>query len=246
MAALAAAADAPGNTATVTVRPYRSTQIIVQDTTPLQSRREGNTLSLTLTYKTPGVQLGQGRLIEIDIAIPTTAGRFLVYKEAQPADHEVAVNVPFLIYSSTASIAWPAVGSPVQVGGYFSMASAHPEEKEQLTRNAKNESEIQVQLADAKTGASYGADTIWRKPGVARGQSFSFTSPLSVPEGSTVTYTLTARAANGRTWTATGQGEVWTTRLRYEGGFEPVVLPMSDALSPSAEAKGKQGRDKER
>jgi Cadherin-like beta sandwich domain len=246
MAALTAAADAPGNTATVTVRPYRSSQIIVQDTTPLQVRRQGSAFSMSLRYKAPGVDLGKGRLIEIEIAVPTTRGKFLVYKEALPADHEVAVSVPFLIYSTTASIAWPAVGSPVQVSGYVSMAAEHPEEREQLSRNAKNESEIQIQVVDAKTGASYGMETVWRKPGVARGQSFAFTSPLSVPEGSAVAYTLTARAVNGRIWTAAGQGEVWTTRLRYEGGFEPVLLPIADALSLSADGKEKQGRDKDR
>ena len=251
-AALLAGKDAVGKTATITVRPYRSSEILGQDTTAVQTRQQGHTLELSLQYRTPGVTLGKDRLVEIEIAIPTTAGRFLVYKEAVPAAREVALAVPFLLYSPAASMAWPAIGSPVQVGGYVSMSAGHAEEHEAFQKNAKNEYGIGIELVDAKTGRSYGADTVWRKPGLARGQSLAFTAPMGVPEGSTVRYAMTARAANGREWTATGQAEVWTTRLRYEGGFQPVLLPISDelalSLSPSSQDKEKkpEGKDKSR
>ncbi|HTP57392.1 MAG TPA: cadherin-like beta sandwich domain-containing protein, partial [Spirochaetia bacterium] len=186
MTALSAASDVPGNAATITVRPYRSNQIIIQDTTPLQAGKHGNTMSFSLRYKSPGVKLGEGGLIEVEIAVPTKAGKFLVYKEALPADHEMSVNVPFLLYSSIPSIPWPAVGSPVQVTGYLSTAAEHPEEKEKLQGNTRNETQIAIRLTDAKTGAPYGSNTFWRKPGVARGQSIDFSAALAVPEGAAV------------------------------------------------------------
>jgi len=55
---------------------------------------------------------------------------------------------------------------------------------------------------------------------------------MSLPEGATVRYTLTAKAKNGRTWTATGTTQIWTTNLAYESGFEPVILRIEEDLAP--------------
>jgi hypothetical protein len=55
---------------------------------------------------------------------------------------------------------------------------------------------------------------------------------MSLPEGATVMYTLTARARNGKGWAATGTTQVWTTSLASDGGFEPVILRFGEDLAP--------------
>ncbi len=231
LAAMIGGKDLPGKTAMITVRPYRSAEILRKDSTPVDMRVQGRKLSLSLQYRSAGVNLGRDRLIEIEVAIPTTAGKILYYKEAMPAADEASLTVPFLLY--TAAIPWPAIGSPTPVSGYVSLAKggARPEDREAFQKNGRGEYGIDIEITDAKTGKSYGKDTVWRKPGLARGQAVSFTTALTVPEGSTIGYTMTARAANGRTWVAAGQAQVWTTRLRADGGFEPVLLPLADDLA---------------
>ena len=53
---------------------------------------------------------------------------------------------------------------------------------------------VQVVFASS-TGAVLGSDTVWTKPGLPRSHVFPFTKAFSLPEGSTVKYTLTAKAA---------------------------------------------------
>ena len=141
----------------------------------------------------------------------------------------------------------PRSAAPCRRAGYVSWAPAgrdkagRAEDREDFQKNGKGEYGINIEITDAKTGRSYGKDTVWRKPGLARGQALRFTGAMSVPEGAEVGYALTAQAKNGRTWSATGQAQVWTTRLRYEGGFEPVLLPISDELAPAPAEKGDKG-----
>jgi hypothetical protein len=246
LAAMVAAKDTVGKTATIVVRQYRSNDILGKDSTPVETRQQGKKLSLSLQYRTPGVALGREGLIEIEVVVPTTAGRFLYYREAMPAASDLSLVIPFFLYTSSVPLAWPAIGSPVQVAGYVLLGGERPEESEALQKNAKGEYGIDIQIADVKTGRSYGGGTVWRKPGLARGQALTFAAPMAVSEGAVVRYTMTATAANGRAWTAAGQAQVWTTRLRYEGGFEPVLLPLSENLAPAAEEKGGKpvGKDK--
>ena len=251
-AALVAAKETIGPSAKVTVRVYRSSQVLSQDSLPVDVKQQGGNLAVSLQYQSVGVSLGRDRLVEVEVVIPTTAGHSLYYREAMPAADEVSMSVPFLLYTATVPIAWPAVGSPVQTAGYVSWVPAgkgraeRAEDREDFQKNGKGEYGISIEIADAKTGRSYGKDTVWRKPGLARGQALRFTAAIGVPEGAVVGYVLTAQARNGRTWSATGQAQVWTTMLRYEGGFEPVLLPVSDELAPAPSDKGEKGSGKEK
>ncbi len=236
MLALFSGGKTTGKTARITIRPYRSTEIIGQDSVPVDIHPQGGGLGISLQYRSPGVTLGRDRLIEVEVAIAAGPGRLLYYREAMPGADEVALSIPFFLSVPSTPPAWPAIGSPVQVAGYVSLGpdkgGARPEDREGFQKNAKGQYGIEIEITDAKTGKSYGKDTVWRSPGLARGQAVRFTAPLAVPEGSTVGYTMTARAANGRVWMASGQAQVWTARLRNDGGFEPVILPLSDALTP--------------
>jgi hypothetical protein len=239
LAALGAGKSAIGKTARITLRPYRSSEVLAQDSAIVETLPRGDGLALSLQYKTPDLALGKEALVEIEVVIPAGAGKFLYYKEAMPTAGDLDLAIPFLIYETAVPVAWPALGSPTQVSGYASMGGAHPEEGEgSFQKNAKGEYRLDLDLVDAKTGKSYGQAVSWRKPGLARGQALAFAAPMGIPEGSTVAYTITARAGKGRSWAAAGQAEVRTTRLRYEGGFEPVLLLVSDELAPAGKVKG--------
>jgi hypothetical protein len=72
---------------------------------------------------------------------------------------------------------------------------------------------------------------VWTKPGPGRGRRFGFGQSLVLPEGSMVSYLLAAKSKSGRNWQAVGISQVWTTMLRYDGGFAPALLFLSDDLA---------------
>jgi len=245
-AALSQAGESIGTQARITTRYYRSSEIIVQEAARVEVRQQGANTSVSFEYRSAGVALDRARMVEIEVAIPTSAGHFLFYTEADPAGAVVNVEVPFLLYGSDPQVAWPALGSSVKVAGYLSASAAGKEkgeresDKEDFARNDKGEYGIAVELFDAKTGRSLGKDTVWTKPGLARGRTFTFGKAILVPEGGTVRYALTAEAKNGRSWQASGTAQAWTTRLEYSGGFAAVVLSIADELAASdAEPKKK-------
>jgi hypothetical protein len=233
--ALLAAGDRIGNQAGITVRYYRSAEVISRFSVPVDVTQQGQTSVLNLAARSNGVTLDRNRLVEVEVAIPTARGHFLFYTEAQASDDQVVIDPPFLFYGDDPHVRWPAVGSPVAVGGYLSqlpVTKNRDVDKESFDKNAKGEYRIAVKIADAKTGASYGTDGVFTKPGQGRARSLNFGKPLQVPEGATVTYVLTAKAKNGKSWSATGTTQVWTTQMRYPEGFQPVLLFVTDDLRP--------------
>ena len=114
-----------------------------------------------------------------------------------------------------------------------SQKSAIQSDAEDFELNTKGEYGVEVIITDAATGRILAQETVWDKPGLPRGHVFTFSRPISLPEGATVKYTLTAKAKNGKGWIASGTAEIWTTRLDDGGGFEPVVLQFGEDLRPS-------------
>jgi hypothetical protein len=229
-AALTAEKALIGSAARITVRTYRTNDILLQDTTPVQARRQGKTWALTLAYRSGSLALSGGRLVEIEVAIPTSSGSYLHYTEAFWSAAEMNLTPPFLLFGRDPRVAWPAVGSPVPVEGYVSLrppgrGGAGPEVgEEEFERNTQGEYGISVAISDAAGGRLLGSDTVWTRPGLARGRVFGFSKPMQLPEGAAVRCLLEAKAKNGRLWRSEGFTEVWTTRLEYAGGFQPVVL----------------------
>jgi hypothetical protein len=231
--ALAQNGDAVGAQARIITRYYRTNEIIAQSSAPVSIRQEGGDISLSLAYRSNGVALNRDRLVEIETVIPTKAGHFLYYTEARYSDDIVSLDIPFLLYGDATRTAWPALGSPVAVYGYTSMlppGKGRASDKEEFEKNAKGESSVTFELVDAKTGASYGKDVVWSKPGQGRDRALSLAKPFQVPEGAVVRYLLTAVAKNGKVWKASGTVQVWTTQPGYPSGFSPVFLSLADEL----------------
>jgi hypothetical protein len=228
-----------GTEAQITVRNYRTSTVVAQGTAKISLKMQATTPLISAQWTSPGVKLDQGSLVEIEVAIPAGGSNWLYYTEAQWADSQIAVDVPFLLYSSGTRVNWPTVGRPVSVVGYvaFSSDKGGPRMSEaradpdSLQLNAKGQYSVDVTITDA-SGRVLANDTVWVKPGSPRSQVVSFTQPLSLPEGSTVRYTLRATTKNGKGWEASGTTQVWTTTPVYEGGFEPVILHFGEDLAP--------------
>ena len=232
--ALVQKSDIAGAQARIIVRYYRSNEIVAQYAVPVDIRQQGNEISLSLSYTSSGVALNRDRLVEVETVIPTQAGHFLYYTEARASEENVRVDIPFLLYGDSTRAVWPAIGTPVSVSGYLSRLPPGKEraaDKEEFEKNSKGESGAAFELVDAKTGVSYGKDTIWSRSGQGRDHALSLAKPIQVPEGAVVKYFITAVAKNGKAWKATGSAQVWTTLMNYPTGFQPVILPLSDDLS---------------
>ncbi len=232
--ALKGAGDTVGTSARITVRYYRTSSMITQYTVPVVVKQQEGTPTVSLDYRSSGVTLDRSRLVEVETAIPTTKGHFLFYTEAQAAGAEVSVELPFLLYGDDPLVHWPPIGTPVQVGGYLStlpLTSDRAVDKEDFDKNAKGEYSISVDIADAGSGQSYGSTTVLTKAGEGRDRALAFGQGMRVPEGATVTYVLSAKAKNGKTWKANATTQVWTTQTAYAGGFQPVMLLVSDDLA---------------
>ncbi|MCX7028564.1 MAG: cadherin-like beta sandwich domain-containing protein, partial [Spirochaetes bacterium] len=227
-----------GKEARITVRYYRTNTVIAQGTANVATKMQGATPALSASWESPNVKLDQGKLVEIEVAIPAGGSNWLHYTEAQWSAPAVAVNVPFLWFSNNPRVVWPAVGKAVNVTGFISLPPGGPRkaerqvDSESLELNAKGDYGVEVTITDPASGKILGRDTVWAKPGLPRGQALTFTKPMSLPEGATVKYTLAAKAKNGQGWAASGTTQIWTTNLAYEGGFEPVILQFAEELVP--------------
>ena len=212
--------------------------MIAQGTAPVSTRMQGAAPVLSAQWKSPGTRLDQGRLVEIEVAIPAGGSNWLHYTEAQWADGAVEVDVPFLLFSDNPRVAWPAAGRPVFVTGCILFSPRGPQKTERqpdaesFDLDARGQYGVEVTVIDPRTGATLGSATVWGKPGLPRGHVFTFPEPMRLPEGATVKYTVTAKAKNGQAWTATGSAQIWTTNLAYESGFEPVALLLEETLAP--------------
>ena len=236
VSALSAENEQISDQASITVRYYRSNEIISRETKEISVQKQGKTFRIDMDYRSEGIRMDRDRLIEIEVAIPTQGGNYLHYTEAFWSDDEVLMELPFLLYGSDPRVAWPAVGSRVRVSGYVSLPppgkvrGEQLADKEDFEKNKKGEYGISVELTDPATGVLLGRDTVWRRPGLPRGQSLGFGSEIEVREGMEISYTLTAKARNGRIWRAVGTAPVWTTMLEYEGGFRPASLRTVEVL----------------
>ena len=226
-----------GQEASVTVRYYRSDQILHEQSVRVSSRKQGRTYSLSFDYESPNLSVETDRLIEVEVGIPALDGYYLHYTEARRFNTEIEMEPPFLLLGQTARVSWPEIGIARPVVGYVSLLppgqdrGTRPADSENFESNSRNEYGIDVTLGDPTTGATFGTEAVWTKPGLSRGHAFPFGTAIMVPEGDRFSYLMTARARNGRLWSSEGISTAWTTMLAYDGGFEPILLVLDDELT---------------
>jgi hypothetical protein len=217
LAALAGGNETVAPQGLLTVRVYRGNQILAQLPVPVSAKKEGPNLAITLESRVDKLGAATGRMVEVETSIPTSGGRQLCYTAALFLEEGARLEIPFLLLADNPRLSWPALGSPVTVSGYRGK-----------NLGLEGGTALSLEVSDARTGALLGQATAQVKPGP--GRVFSFDHPLELPEGAQVTYRLAAKARDGKAWQVSGTSQVWTTAPAYNGGFEPVVLPMLDEL----------------
>jgi len=242
VSALASNGDQIGRQAQITVRYYRTNEVVAQFTAPVEVTPQGLDRLVTLSAQSDAVSLNRDRLVEVETVIRTAAGHFLSYTEAQSADDEVRIDVPFLVFGDNPRLSWPPIGSPTTVTGYLSrtrQGKDRPADKEDFDKNGKGEYAVSVQIVDERTNTPLGTDTVFSRPGNERSTALAFARSIKIPEGTRVRYFLSAKSKNGKVWTASGVTQVWTTMMSYPTGFQPVLLSVADDLAPADTAGGK-------
>jgi hypothetical protein len=230
--------------ARITVRYYRTNEMLTQFAVPADTRQQGDTITLSLSARSNGIAMKHDRIVEVETAVALAGNRWLSWTEAQPADDTVRIDIPFLIAGDSPLMRWPAPGSMVQVAGYVGKLTpgGRAIDKEEMDRNEKGEYTLTVQVFDARTNAAYGEALVQVKQGQQGGdRTHLFTRPILVPEGATLKYMLTVKAKNGRSWTASGTMQAWTLRMASPGAFQPLILELADDLAPSDQGKGSGG-----
>jgi hypothetical protein len=214
----------------LTVRVYRSNQVLAQLPIAVGTRMEGLNLAISLEQRVDKLQAASGKMVEVETAIPTSGGRFLCYTGALLLEQDARLEIPFLLLADNPRVSWPAPGTLVNVTGYRSLLAPGKilGGGVDLEKNAKGEASLNIQLADSRTNALLGQVVALVKPGP--GRVFSFDRALKLAEGAQVSYSMGAKARGGKIWKATGKAQVWTTSPAYNGGFEPVLLFMLDEL----------------
>ncbi|TVR33815.1 MAG: hypothetical protein EA404_03820 [Spirochaetaceae bacterium] len=218
------------NQATVTVRGYRSNSVLISEAVAVDIQRRGNNpplLSFNWNSERSGARAGE--LVEVEIAIPTSGAAFLHYSRAVVAGETASVEVPFLLLSGNPRVEWPQIGTPVPVDGRFSMIPPGRIGRNQFTvqelaRAADGSTGAGLTVRDAETEEQLFAGPVWQGRGVRAGQQLSFDREVVLDEGRSISYDLEVRGVDGRGWRATGRTTVWTTRIAYDGGFEPALL----------------------
>ena len=170
-AALAERRKTVGAQALLTVRGYRTGQVLAQVPAAVSAKVQGSVIAITLEQRVGNLGAAAGRLVEVETAIPTSGGRYLCYTEALPLGEEARLEIPFLLLADNPRVAWPAVGSPVAVAGYRShlLPGKARGSREDLEKNEKGESGVSVEIADPNTGAVLSGETVWVRPGSAPG-----------------------------------------------------------------------------
>jgi hypothetical protein len=214
----------------LTVRVYRSNQVLAQLPIAVATKMEGLNLVISLEQRVDKLGTAPGRMVEVETAIPTSGGRYLCYTGALLLEDGARLEIPFLLVADNPRVSWPAPGTLVNVTGYRSLLAPGKilGGGADLEKNNKGEVQLIIVVTDSKTGGRLGQVTALVKPGA--GRVFSFDRALKLPEGAQVSYTMATRVRGGSMLHTLGAALVWTTAPAYDGGFEPVVLPMLDEL----------------
>jgi Cadherin-like beta sandwich domain len=209
--------------ARVTLRSYRTDAILQQGTAHVDTGVQGANSALSIDYRSPDIQVDPRNLVEVEIAIPTTANRVLYYVEARPVDDEMRIEPSFLLLGKSSRAAWPAPGTQVTVAGYYSIPR---DDKDQRP------AAVILEVSDPSTGKVLGSENINSRVHWRQGVLVSLSQQLVLPEGATVRFAAKGLAKGGAPWQTTGTARVWTVGIDPQGGQGQAVLFGIDDRAP--------------
>jgi len=212
--------------ATITVRYYGEEEVIYEDFARITTEKARQDILVSMSYRSGFIDMDLGRYLDIEVAIPTTAGRYLHYNTVAFADGSLDIRPDFLALSDRSRMDWPQAGTPRPVTARV-LYETSAEARNQIAAlgdgfrvDSQGEFEITLELTDLATGLSLGSEVLPAKPGSLHGRGIEFANGIELPEGAKIGYVLTALTRDGRLLRAHGATEVRTLETFDNGEWE--------------------------
>lgn len=216
--------------ARIRVRYHGEKEVIYEGRAPVVTERSRQDILVSMSFRSDFIDVDLGRYLDVEIAIPTTAGRYLHYNEVVHADSPLEIRPPFLVLSDKPEVFWPEPGAPRPVSAtVFYETSSRTQSRvaefgDAFRLNNAGEYEIELELINLETGETLGSETLPAKPGSVHGRGVNFVSALDLPEGARIGYVLTARTRDDRLLRDHGAAVVRTVETFDTGDWEYASL----------------------
>ncbi len=231
--------------ATISVRYHDDGEILYEDVAPITTEKARQDVLVSMSYRSQFIDMDLGRYLDIEISIPTTAGRYLHYNTVVFADDSLDIRPDFMALSDRSKMDWPQAGTPRPIAARVLYQTSN-EARNRIAAlgdafdvNSQGEFEITLELIDLATGRSLGSEVLPAKPGSVHGRAIEFANGIELPEGARVGYVLTARTVDDRLLRAHGALDVRTLETFENGEWEYASLFIEAVLELVEGAGGK-------
>ncbi|MEE8441387.1 MAG: cadherin-like beta sandwich domain-containing protein, partial [Spirochaetia bacterium] len=222
--------------ARIRVRYQGDEEIIYEDFAPVTTEKARTDVLVSMSYRSGFIDVDLGRYLDIEVAIPTSAGRFIHYNTVTFADGSLDIRPDFLTLSDRSRMDWPQAGIPRPVAAqvlYQVSAEARnrmAELGDAFRVDNEGEFEITLELTDLATGRSLGSELLPAKPASVHGRGIEFANGIELPEGAQIGYVLTALTRDGRLLRDHGAVDVRTLETFENGDWEYASLFVEAVL----------------
>ena len=230
--------------AKIEVRYHDDGEIIYEDSAPVTTEKARQDVLVSMRYRSQFIDVDLGRYLDIEVSIPTTAGRYLHYNTVVFADDSLDIRPDFMALSDSARMDWPQAGTPRPVTARV-LYQTSDETRNRIASlgdafrlDSQGEFEITLELIDLATGRSLGIEMLPAKPASVHGRGIEFANGIELPEGAKVGYVLTAQTRDGRLLRVHGATQVRTLETFDNGEWEYASL-FVDAVLELIEPRGK-------
>ncbi|MEE8441977.1 MAG: cadherin-like beta sandwich domain-containing protein, partial [Spirochaetia bacterium] len=222
--------------AIIRVRYHGEEEVVYEDFARITTEKAQQDVLISMSYRSGFIDVDLGRYLDIEVAIPTSADRYLHYNTVAFADGSLDIRPDFLTLSDRPRMDWPQAGIPRPVAAqvlYQVSAEARnrmAELGDAFRVSDQGEFEITLELTDLSTGRSLGSEVLPAKPASVHGRAIEFANGIELPEGAKIGYVLTARTVDDRLLRAHGAIEVRTLETFENGEWEYASLFVEAVL----------------
>ncbi|MCK4515076.1 MAG: cadherin-like beta sandwich domain-containing protein, partial [Spirochaetaceae bacterium] len=222
--------------ATIRVRYYGEEKVIYEDFARITTEKANQNILISMSYRSGFIDVDLGRYLDIEVAIPTSAGRYLHYNTVAFADGSLDIRPDFMVLSDRPIMDWPQAGTPRPITARVLYQTSNEarnriaELGDAFNVNSRGEFEITIELIDLATGQSLGSEVLPAKPGSVHGRGIEFANGMELPEGAKIGYLLTARTVEDRLLRAHGAVDVRTLETFENGEWEYASLFIEAVL----------------
>jgi len=211
-------------------------EIIYEDFAPVTTESARSDVLVSMSYRSQFIDMDLGRYLDIEIAIPTSSGRYIHYNTVVFADGSLDIRPDFLVLSERSKMDWPEPGTPRPITARV-LYETSAEARNRITAlgdgfnvSSQGEYEITLELVNLATGQSLGSEVLPAKPGSVHGRGIEFANGIELPEGARIGYVLTALTRDGRLLRDHGAVDVRTLETFENGEWEYAELFVEAVL----------------